>query len=81
MYEVGAHLDALFSAPLYRCPENPHMARWRELGERLLALGEHELAAACEATEAVVEGRLAARRRRRRGAGRTRRAGSPAPIG
>jgi hypothetical protein len=66
LYDVTAHLDALFSVPLYRHPENQYMERWRELGERLLAFGEAELATAFEAAGEVLQARLEAKRRRRR---------------
>ncbi|HWU87113.1 MAG TPA: hypothetical protein VN253_07555 [Kofleriaceae bacterium] len=75
LYDVTAHLDALFSVPLYRSPQNPRMERWRELGERLLAFGETDLEAAYESAYQILQMRLEAKRRRRR---RRRRVARPA---
>lgn len=66
LYDVTTHLDALFSVPAYRQPANEHMERWRELGERLLAFGEAELATAYEMADEVLQARLEVQRRRRR---------------
>ena len=65
LYDVSAHIDELFSVPAYRQPEEPLIERWREIGERLRALGERHLVEGVEAAGAFLEQKLEARRRRR----------------
>ena len=64
-YDMTAQLDELFSVPAYRQPENPLIEVWREIGERLLALGERNLVEGVDAAGEFLEGKLEARRRRR----------------
>jgi hypothetical protein len=64
-YDMAARLDELFSVPVYRYPENPLMESWRELGERLLALGERHLIEGVDAATDFLQSKLDARRRRR----------------
>ncbi len=64
-YDVTAHLDELFSIPVYRQPENPLIERWREIGERLLALGERHLIEGVDEADTFLQGKLEERRRRR----------------
>lgn len=64
-YDMAAQLDELFSVPAYRNPENPLIESWREIGERLLALGERHLIEGVEEARHFLEEKLAARRRRR----------------
>jgi hypothetical protein len=66
MYEVAAHLEELYSVPLYRRPEEPLIERWREIGERLLALGLRHLEEGVEAADVFVQAKLEERRQRRR---------------
>jgi hypothetical protein len=64
-YDVTAHLDELFSIPVYRQPEYPLIERWREIGERLLALGERHLIQGVDEADTFLQGKLEERRRRR----------------
>lgn len=65
LYDVAARVDELFCAPLYRNPEHELMERWRELGERLLALGEDHLRDGLESGGVFVKEKLAESERRR----------------
>ena len=73
-YEVAAQIDALFSVPIYRQPENPLIESWREIGERLLALGERNLEEGIDAAGGFLQAKLDARQRRRRSRRAKRRA-------
>ncbi|HSK02206.1 MAG TPA: hypothetical protein VK932_13230, partial [Kofleriaceae bacterium] len=64
-YDVSAHIEELFSVPVYRQPENPLIERWREIGERLLALGERHLIQGVDEADTFLQGKLEERRRRR----------------
>jgi hypothetical protein len=64
-YDMEAQLDALFSVPVYRQPENTLIERWREIGERLLALGERNLVEGVEAAGQFLQAKLDQRQRRR----------------
>ena len=81
-YDVTAHIDELFSVPAYRQPENPLIESWRELGERLLALGERHLIEGVDAAGEFLQAKLDARRRRRqrRAAKRAARAAPAEPA-
>jgi hypothetical protein len=81
-YDVTAQIDELFSVPAYRQPENPLIESWRELGERLLALGERHLIEGVDAASDFLQSKLDARlrRRRRRAAKRAARAAPAAPA-
>lgn len=65
LYEVAAHLEELYSVPLYRRPEEPLIERWRELGEQLLALGPRNLEEGVDAASEFLQAKLDERRRRR----------------
>jgi hypothetical protein len=65
MYEVAAHIEELFSIPAYRSPKHELIESWRELGERLLALGERHLEDGIAAGTRFLEEKLEARRKRR----------------
>jgi hypothetical protein len=73
-YDMTAQLEELFSVPLYRQPENPLIEVWREIGERLLALGERNLIQGVDAAGEFLEAKLEARRRRRQRRAERRRA-------
>jgi hypothetical protein len=64
-YDMTAQLDELYSIPLYRQPENPLIEVWREIGERLLALGERNLIQGVDEASEFLQAKLEARRRRR----------------
>jgi hypothetical protein len=64
-YDMAAQLDELYSVPLYRRPEHELIEQWREIGERLLALGERSLRDGLDGATGFLEARLAERRRRR----------------
>ena len=73
-YDMEAQLDALYSVPAYRQPENPLIESWREIGERLLALGDRNLVEGIDAAGKFLEAKLEARRRRRERRAERRRA-------
>jgi hypothetical protein len=81
-YDMAAQLEELFSVPVYRRPEDPLIERWREIGERLRALGERNLFEGVEAASEFLQAKLDARRRRRlrRAARRAAQAAQAAPA-
>ncbi len=77
-YDMAAQLEELFSVPVYRQPELPIIESWREIGERLLALGDRHLNEGIEAAREFLEAKLEARRRRREQRAARRRAAKAA---
>ncbi len=73
-YDMAAQLDELFSVPVYRRPENPLIESWREIGERLLALGERHLIQGVDEAGMFLQAKLDERRRRRERRAERRRA-------
>lgn len=79
-YDMAAQLDELYSVPAYRRPEHELIEQWREIGERLLALGERSLRDGLDGATSFLEARLAERRRRRERRAAKRRAAREAQL-